>query len=65
MVKWKFRSCPRCGGDVFLDRDVYNWYELCVQCGYIRDLKSIDEFNELSVGSGKKRAVAGKGQSKG
>ena len=43
---WKFRSCPRCGGDVFLDSDEHVWYEHCLQCGYIRELKGIAEFNE-------------------
>jgi ribosomal protein S27AE len=59
MVTWKLRSCPRCGGDLFLDRDIYSWYEQCVQCGYVRDLKSIDEFDELEVEGGKKQATAG------
>lgn len=63
MVMWKFRSCPRCGGDLFLDRDVYNWYEECVQCGYIRDLKSLDEFRELSVDGEKARKVTETGES--
>ena len=58
MVVWKFKSCPRCEGDVFLDGDLYNWYEQCFQCGYIRDLKNMDEFNELIVESRKKRATS-------
>ena len=32
------RSCPRCGGDLFTDRDVYGEYLQCLQCGYLRDL---------------------------
>ncbi len=59
MVMWKFRRCPRCNGDVFLDRDEYNWYEHCIQCGHARDLKSIDEFRKLSVESEERRSVAG------
>jgi len=38
MVMWKFKSCPRCGGDIFVDRDPYSWYEQCLQCGYLRDM---------------------------
>ena len=38
MVWWKFRSCPRCDGDMFIDRDQYGWYEHCIQCGHIGDL---------------------------
>lgn len=41
MVTWKVRSCPRCGGDVFIDRDLDNWYEQCLQCSYRCDLKRL------------------------
>ena len=40
---WKFKSCPRCNGDILLDRDHYGWYGQCLQCGYQHDLKSIVE----------------------
>ena len=40
MVWWKLKSCPRCDGDMFIDRDLYGWYEQCIQCGYARDLRS-------------------------
>ena len=41
MVTWKFKSCPRCGGDLFLDRDIDSWYEQCLQCSYRNDLRNI------------------------
>jgi len=37
----RFNRCPRCKGNVLLDKDQHGWYEQCLQCGYIRDLKSI------------------------
>ena len=37
------KRCPKCGGNVYLDRDLYGWYEQCLQCGYTCDLKSIVE----------------------
>ncbi len=37
----KSKSCPRCRGYIVIDRDVDGWYEMCLQCGYLRDLKSI------------------------
>jgi len=37
----KFKSCPRCKGDVLVDRDHHGWYEQCLQCGYQRDLKDM------------------------
>lgn len=36
MVMWKIKSCPRCGGDLFLDIEEQTWLEHCLQCGYIR-----------------------------
>ena len=37
----RLKSCPRCKGDIRLDRDQYGWYEECFQCGYVRDLKKV------------------------
>ncbi len=42
MGKLKIGSCPRCSnGEIFIDRDLYGWYECCLQCGYSRDLPDI------------------------
>jgi len=49
MAVVKFKSCPRCQGDVFLDSDMDGWYEQCLPCGYRRDLKSLEEFYETTV----------------
>lgn len=38
---FKFRGCPRCHGDLMIDKDQYGWYEECMQCGYSRDLRSV------------------------
>ena len=32
------KSCPRCSGDMYMDRDAYGSYRQCFQCGYVRDL---------------------------
>ena len=37
----RLKSCPRCKGAVRIDRDQYGWYEECIQCGYVCDLKSV------------------------
>lgn len=37
----RLKCCPKCGGDVALDKDHYGWYEQCLQCGYLRDLEVI------------------------
>jgi hypothetical protein len=43
MVMWKLKTCPRCQGDLFLDKDVDGWYEQCLQCGYRRQMRPIAE----------------------
>ncbi|MBI2860918.1 MAG: hypothetical protein HYX91_05360 [Chloroflexi bacterium] len=25
--------CLKCGGNLYLDRDLYGWYRECLQCG--------------------------------
>lgn len=35
------RHCPRCGGNVYLEKDFYGWFEKCLQCGYNRDLPRV------------------------
>lgn len=39
----RLESCPRGKGDVVLERDQWGRCELCVQCGYLRDLQDIVE----------------------
>ena len=43
-MRWRLRSCPRCGGDMFIDKDLYGWYEKCLQCGCCCELNDLDEF---------------------
>ena len=42
MAMWKIRSCPKCGGDVFLDIDEHIWFDHCLQCGYMRRRSGIN-----------------------
>ena len=32
------KSCPRCRGDMYADRDIYGEYRQCLQCGYMEDV---------------------------
>jgi len=57
---WKLKACPRCGGDVFIDKRVSNWYEQCLQCGYQRELRDILEF-EAQLKREKESALFGRG----
>ncbi len=39
-----FKACPRCAaGDVIREKDTFGWYEMCLQCGFMKDLKGPDD----------------------
>ncbi|HJN87866.1 MAG: hypothetical protein QF714_08730 [Dehalococcoidia bacterium] len=38
-----FRQCPRCSGDIYVDRDQYGPYITCIQCGFSRDVPNVSE----------------------
>jgi len=35
-----FKACPKCGGDLTDERDIYGKYLRCQQCGLHRDLET-------------------------
>lgn len=41
MAIWKLKGCPRCKGDLLVERAGDKWDEYCLQCGYRRDLKVV------------------------
>jgi DNA-directed RNA polymerase subunit RPC12/RpoP len=32
------KACPKCGGDITFDSDIYGRYTRCLQCGLMRDV---------------------------
>ena len=34
MTNWKLKSCPRCTGDLYIEREKNGWDEACLACGY-------------------------------
>jgi len=32
------KCCPRCKGDIYLDKDTYGHFIECLQCGFSKDL---------------------------
>ena len=32
------KCCPRCKGDIYLDKDGYGHFMECLQCGFSKDL---------------------------
>jgi ribosomal protein S27AE len=43
---WKYKSCPRCHGDLIVDVEEHRWYEGCLQCGYRRELPAAPAVRE-------------------
>ena len=62
MANWKFKSCPRCRGDLLIDHDYHGWYEQCLQCGYMGELKDITEFKKQPAERQKEPVHSGRGQ---
>ena len=52
MVLWKLKNCPRCGGDIFIDRDLDTWYAQCLQCSYRQEMESPNEVERQTVTAG-------------
>ena len=48
-MMWRLKSCPRCNGDVGVERDHWGFYEQCIQCGYLHDLQNIVEAKQQPV----------------
>lgn len=38
MTTWKLKNCPRCNGDMFIERDVDGLLERCLLCGFSREI---------------------------
>ena len=62
MEMWRLKSCPRCKGDIFLDKDIDGWYERCLQCGYNQDLETIVEVREQPSVRKRKLSAAAAGK---
>ena len=62
MANWKLKSCPHCGGDLFIDRDHNGWDEQCLQGGYMGELRDIIEFKKQLAEREKEPVHAGRGQ---
>ena len=47
---WQLKSCPKCHGDVFLEKDISGWYQRCLQCGYNKDMMPLVEVKKQPSG---------------
>jgi ribosomal protein S27AE len=56
MVVWKLKGCPRCGGDVFIDREFDVWYAQCLQCSHRHEVNTVAESRKQPVTAGAERS---------
>jgi len=60
MGTWKFKSCLRCGGDMFIATDMDGWFEQCVQCSYRKELEPVVDSKRKLSQIGKTPGTRGK-----
>jgi DNA-directed RNA polymerase subunit M/transcription elongation factor TFIIS len=42
-------SCPKCKGQLLLEKDNYGLYQQCLQCGYIHDLQTFPVIDSAKI----------------
>jgi DNA-directed RNA polymerase subunit M/transcription elongation factor TFIIS len=52
--------CPKCGGNLYLDRDYNGWYEECLQCAYMKDLAVVYQSKKRTEKEAKESAYVKK-----
>jgi hypothetical protein len=57
MTVWKLKSCLRCSGDIYIDKDFDGWYEHCLQCGYMRPVSEPGAMQIHGAGNREKQMV--------
>lgn len=62
VAMWRFKSCTRCNGDMFLNKDTEGWHEQCLQCGYIHYLDSMFDMEKGANDRLRKPALTGSGK---
>ncbi len=51
MVRWRLKACPRCGSDMYIEKDFDNIYQQCLMCSYRIDLQRVP-VNKVPVHAG-------------
>ena len=49
MGRWKLNACPRCGGSLFVEKEIDGWYEQCINCAYRHELKDLTNLTQKPV----------------
>ena len=51
------KACPRCGGDMHVNRDIYGDYKECLMCGNMIDIEK-DRYSLTSLATAARKAPA-------
>ena len=51
MVSWKLKSCPRCGSDMYIEKDFENVYQQCLMCSYKIELARVPVKQPVGIGA--------------
>ena len=61
----KLKGCPKCKGDLIIDRDMYGWFEQCIQCGYLHPMEPVSKVELPAMDQAKRELVrVGTGRSR-
>ena len=52
------QPCSKCGGYVLLEKDVYGWYELCLQCSCMRYSVTMVELAKIRTNGATRKVLA-------
>ncbi|MBN2239185.1 MAG: hypothetical protein JW712_05390 [Dehalococcoidales bacterium] len=50
MVRWNLKSCPRCGSDMYVEKDFDMIYKKCLMCSYQVDLERVPVKQPVGAG---------------
>ncbi len=53
-----YKSCPRCKGDMHINRDYYGEYKECLMCGLMIDIEKKDGLLAKALAGSKRKKVA-------
>lgn len=51
MVRWNLKSCPRCGSDMYIEKDFDMIYKKCLMCSYKVELERVPVKQPVAAGN--------------
>ena len=50
MVRWNLKSCPKCGSDMYIEKDFDMIYKKCLMCSYQVDIERVPVKQPVAAG---------------